>query len=101
VAVHRTRLEPGNGTMYDLIHERMPDGRVFVAWLFNSGSGGGCAVVGDGLHPSYLAEKLSWHNEADCVAITVFLRDTYWLEVMLPPGYDPKTGCWSGIFERL
>lgn len=91
---------PGNGTRYFLIHGNTEQGKVFLTWLYSNDSGGGTVYLrrGSYIDAGYLSEKLRLRNEceADCVALLVFLRDRYDMEIHIPRDYDQKTGCWVG-----
>ena len=90
---------PGNGSRYAIIHGTTESGKSFLTWLFNCDSGGGTVYFGRGNYfdADYLCEKMQIKGrQANGVALLVFLRDRYKVDVYIPKDYDQKTGHWVG-----
>lgn len=90
--VSRFEWMPGNGTRYDLLFGRTEyDDRLLLVWLHRGGSGG-AAFHWSGdiyLHWTYMAEKMSWHNQADVAAMLAFLAD-FGIEVGMPESFNEE-----------
>jgi hypothetical protein len=91
---------PGNGTRYYCVLADVGGGMFLLSWLRNSDTGGTAFLFSKGsfIAPSYIMEKMNLHNEGDAVALLLLIyREIPGMQVLLPTGYNPETGCWDGV----
>ena len=99
--MNRAYLEPGNGTIYDLIWGVVPGTtanfdngepeKFQISWMRNGGSGGTTMVVRNEphlVHPSYVAEKMAV-GYIDAKVISEFIHAEL--------GFYPKQNLEEGV----
>ena len=80
------RLEPGNGTLYEVgLVGTQENDRLVLVWLNAYPCGKSFAFdVDNFLHFTYLMEKLDIRSESDATALLAYLADKTGVDVGLP-----------------